>query len=226
MDALLAAGHDQLLDYLLVGQLAIEIGYTISALVVAGNTFSGFNGIFLGFVYILFTLFCYYGLRKKINRTIFGAILGGATMLLFMSLENAIFWGQYGSCNTYSRRNLLMSDTPSTDIWESDNISLMGQQHLRRNLSYAPACYNQGAMRSVCAFSVFMFLSYIALLALLLYFKNDILGNAPLDEGAGYASVPTTQPAEEAYAKTIAVGGDAAAAVATAQSGIPASADF
>mmetsp|Transcript_5545 Transcript_5545/g.5726 ORF Transcript_5545/g.5726 Transcript_5545/m.5726 type:complete len:254 (+) Transcript_5545:107-868(+) len=40
-------------------------------------------------------------------------------------------------------------------------------------------CAQTSAMRSVCAFSVFMFLSYIVLLSLLIKFKTEILATVP-----------------------------------------------
>jgi hypothetical protein len=43
-------------------------------------------------------------------------------------------------------------------------------------------CYRTHAMKSVCAFAVFMFLTYIGLVGLLFKYKNDILGASPLDE--------------------------------------------
>eukprot|EP01039_Chlorochromonas_danica_P005850 gene5850-6443_t len=46
-------------------------------------------------------------------------------------------------------------------------------------------CGNQAAMRSMCAFSVFMFLSYLVQVATLIHFKNDILGAAPANESVG-----------------------------------------
>ena len=191
-------GHGQLVDSLLAGQAAIEVGYIISALVLSGNSFAGFNGIFLGLIYGSSTAVSYYGLRKKISRTMFGVILGCCTVLLFISLESAIFWGQYGNCSTsslhHNRRALLYNSDPMTYLVEAVEESVLADH---RSLLYAPECNRQSAMKAVCAFSVFMFLSYIALIALMLRFKDDILGNAPLDEvniTGAYSSVPTFNP--------------------------------
>jgi hypothetical protein len=49
--------------------------------------------------------------------------------------------------------------------------------------SISSECRSQSAMKSVCAFSVFMFLSYLVLGGFLVHFKNAILGSAPLNEG-------------------------------------------
>jgi len=51
---------------------------------------------------------------------------------------------------------------------------LLASDHYR----YGPECNSRTAMRFLCAFSVFLFLSYIAQVALLVYFKNDLLNNS------------------------------------------------
>lgn len=116
----------------------------------------------------------YYFLKKQINRTFFGIILGGAVMEIFISLESAIFWGQYSRCSN-SRR-----------------LSLLPFSESHRGLSFGVECQHTSAMKSVCTFSVMMFLSYIFLIAVMIKFKNEILGRAPLDEG--YAPVPSFSP--------------------------------
>ena len=59
----------------------------------------------------------------------------------------------------------------------------MGQRRL-----IGVECYHVHAMKSVCAFAVFMFLTYLFMIGLLLRFKDEILGSAPLNEG--YLGVP------------------------------------
>jgi len=46
-------------------------------------------------------------------------------------------------------------------------------------------CSHIGAMKSVCTFSVFLFLSYIFQIVVLYVYKDLLLGSAPLDEGLG-----------------------------------------
>jgi hypothetical protein len=58
-----------------------------------------------------------------------------------------------------------------------------------RDFTLGVECGNVAAMRSCCAFSVFMFLSYLFQVALLFRFKDDILSSVPLNED--YSSVPT-----------------------------------
>lgn len=74
-----------------------------------------------------------------------------------MSLQNAIFWGQYSHCEQFSRR--------------------------LRGGKYGSECHHTHAMTSVCVFSVFMLISYVFQVILLLRFKDDLLGASALNEG-------------------------------------------
>jgi hypothetical protein len=163
--------QEQIIDLLLKAQTVIVCCYLICALVVGGNTYSGFNAVFLGLVFAGFTGATYYGLRVHVSRTHFGMLLGGGCMLLFMSLESAIYWGQYGACEA----------EPTTTSSSTSTGTGSG-----------PECSQQGAMKALCAFSVFMFLSYIGLVGALVYFKEELLGGAPMREG--YSSVPSFNP--------------------------------
>ena len=112
-------------------------------------------------------------------------------MLVFVSLQSAIFWGQYSRCESDSGRRLLRQ------ISNSITMTTQYEDTERRMLSYGVECAHTSAMKSVCTFSVMMFLSYVVLVAVMIKFKNDILGPAPLDEG--YTSVssfpgPNTPP--------------------------------
>ena len=57
--------------------------------------------------------------------------------------------------------------------------------------SFSAECSNRLSMRFACAFSVFMFITYLFFILVLFRFKDDILGSAPFDEG--YFSVPTSE---------------------------------
>jgi hypothetical protein len=219
--------HEEILDVTLVAQAVIWIGYTISALVVISNNYAGFNGFLTALMFGGGIYLTHWSI-KHISRTLYGILLGMVSVMVFVSLESAIFWGQYGSCAHYStkddsspptmkptempvedegRRALLfeeyqikehdalqvgVSSAMSSVISllfstlssqpESDYSSLSSSRVL--NSSYiSDQCSSQGAMKSVCAFSVFMFLSYLVLGAILVHYKNAILGTAPLNEG-------------------------------------------
>lgn len=160
--------HDSLLDGTFLVQGVLILCYLISAFVVSSNAYAGFNGVFLGIVYAVILAASYRGLRKDVTRTMYGALLGSCCMLVMMSLQSAIFWGQYSGCDT-SRRLMEISERILTSV----------------------VCEHRYAMKSVCAFSVFMFLSYLFQIFLMIKFKNEILAAAPKE---GYAPVPTNAP--------------------------------
>ncbi|RYH14110.1 hypothetical protein EON65_34150 [archaeon] len=146
---------DQILKGNLLLQVVFVVCYLISALFIASNTYAGFNSLLLGIIIIAVIGLSYYGLFKEVTRTLFGIVLGCSVMLIFMTLQSAIFWGQYSDCTPNS---LLNSVTQ---------------------------CYNPAAMKSCCTFSVFLFLTYIAQVAAMIRYKNDVLGAAPSNEAVG-----------------------------------------
>eukprot|EP01031_Cornospumella_fuschlensis_P030497 gene30496-36860_t len=146
---------DQLLKGTLLIQVVFVACYLISAVFLATNTYAGFNALLLGVVIIAVIGLSYYGLFKEVTRTLFGIVLGCSVMLIFMTLQSAIFWGQYSDCNPHSLLNSVIQ------------------------------CYNPAAMKSCCTFSVFLFLTYIAQVAAMIRYKNDVLGAAPSNEAVG-----------------------------------------
>ena len=150
--------HTEIIDYTLGGQAVCSICYLISALFLSGNSYAGFNALLTGFLYAGSAGLTYYGLKQVLSRTIFGIILGVAVMLIFISLETAIFWGQYSGC------------TPAPPSGSSSS------HH------YGVECDHTGAMSSACFFSVMMLLSYLLLIGTLIKFKSEILGKVPLNE--------------------------------------------
>jgi hypothetical protein len=194
---------DQLID----GNLALQglfcFGYVISSFCVYWNTYGGFDAVFLGIVYVCSVIFTYSFIRKSINRTKYGGILAASLFLVCISLQNAIFWGQYSNCGemghmshkynqastTYSSPSFPPISSPNHP---NDPIDNHPPPPLARALlrsipkafeKYDSQCYNVSAMKSVCTFSVFLFLSYIFQVFLLLRFKDELLGNGPLNEG-------------------------------------------
>jgi len=159
--------HEQLIDGSLLCQVVLTSCYFISSLFTLSNPYAGFNGFFLGLIYYIFIVLSYYGIRKHITRTHYGFVLAGTIFLIFISLENAIFWGQYSNCQVYDARRRL------------NNI--ISEKH--RLTSYSVACHHTAAMKSVCTFSVFLFLSYIFQVLVYLKFKDELLGSGKLDEG-------------------------------------------
>lgn len=161
--------HGQLFDGLLLTQVGLTVAYVISSFFVVSNPYNGFNAIVLGVIYGFSISLGYYFIRNSISRTKFGFVLSTAVILIFISLENAIFWGQYSGCQTFD----------SADARRLREISYF---HVTRRL-FDSACAHTAAMKSLCAFSVLLFLSYIFEVFILLRFKDEFLGVAPLNEG-------------------------------------------
>jgi len=175
--------HTELFDYTILAQLLFTFCYLISSFVVAGNDYAGFLCVFLGLIYTGFACMSYYGVRKSPSRSWYGAILGASLLLVIISLQSAIFWGQYSECTRASSPTRAPTQKPSG--------RRLAQATSTQRLLLGIECEHTSAMKSVCAFSVFMFLAYIVQIGLLLKFKNDFLGSSPLDEGYAYSGVPT-----------------------------------
>lgn len=199
--------HKKSVSYLLQVQSVFICLYLLSAVFVADNSYNGFNSLLLGGVFLAFAGLTYYVLNFHINRTIFGAVLGSSCILMFIALESSIFWGQISNCSApmvtlalplstvaptlmgaahrQSERPLMPHSYVhvSSNFFASPTNSISSVNGLRQLLAsdhyrYGPECNSRTAMRCLCAFSVFMFLSYITQVGLLVYFKKDILSNS------------------------------------------------
>jgi hypothetical protein len=199
----------------LASQACFTFAYVISSFVVSSNSYAGFNAVLLGIIYIGMTGLVYLKMKNNTDRLTYGVILGIGVMLIFISLESAIFWGQYSRCSTTipqwdddymshyptslpslapdSRRRLTLIETVFSEYfgWDlRDGFTMTNaygqQQH--RQLSIGLQCNNRGAMRAVCTFSIFLFLSYLFLVALFIRFKEEILKNASSSR-SGYSAV-------------------------------------
>jgi hypothetical protein len=106
-----------------------------------------------------------YLLKYHKSRTVYGGVMGAGLFLVVLSLQTAIFWGEYSKC------------TPGQSLEDR----------------YNSECSNREAMVSACVFSVFMFLALLGQLALLFMYKDAILGSAPLNEGGAYKTVEATE---------------------------------
>jgi hypothetical protein len=89
------------------------------------------------------------------------------------------------SLSSSSFRQEITSQSRISPLWESQ---LLGQN---RRL-YGVECSYTSGMKSCCAFSVFMMLTYLFLTVLLIRFKNEILVSATFDDQ--YAPVATDYP--------------------------------
>ena len=177
--------HSDFLNVTFVAQAVFIFCFFVSSLFVSSNAYANFLAVFTSLIFAAFGLYSYYSLRINITRTNFGIVLGGTFVLVMISLQTSIFWGQYGNCEPY--HNL------DKQTYHSSR-SLIGVD-----------CSDTHAMKSLCAFAVFMFLSYLFLIGLLYRFKDDILGSAPLNEG--YAPVATIAHEEPGDRQGRAAGG-------------------
>lgn len=184
--------YEQLMEASLAAQGVFTFCYFISSLVVVGNAYSGFNALILSFVFIAMIALMYMKMRKDVSRTMFGIVLGLTAVLVFVTLESSIFWGQYGSCDSYNNDDLYPTFSPTAvdrrALFQSEKIEDFVYPARRLN-RIGVQCKHKAAMRSVCAFSVFMFLSYLFQIALLIRYKDEILKTSATD---GYAAVPSS----------------------------------
>lgn len=80
----------------------------------------------------------------------YGAVVGASFMLAFISLETAIFWGQYAKCD-YHTTTVLRNEVHCEDV---------------------------KAMSSLCAFASLLFVVYVWQVIVLAVSKNIFLGIA------------------------------------------------
>lgn len=93
---------------------------------------------------------------RIINRTLYGAVLGIYSVLIVISLQAAIFWGQYANCD----RGHVASDNGPAAVRRLEGVH----------------CENAGAMKAMCTFSVLLFIGHVVFSFFLFYCKDRILG--------------------------------------------------
>lgn len=159
----------ELIDSTLIAEGVFVFCYVISSLFLLSNSYAGFVGGMFGIVWIVYLAFAYYSIRMKPSRILYGVTLGVSVMLIILTLQQAIFWGQSSGCSQTA----------------DGHRRLLGIE-----------CYQIGAMKSVCTFSVFLFLAEIFLVFILLRHKDDLLPTgsdnsiSPPTVPGGYAKVP------------------------------------
>ncbi len=153
--------YENVLKYTIISQILFSLAFSISSFVAFSDQYAGFVGILVGILFVGLSCWTYYCSNFDMNRTVFGAILGSCSVFSMISLQTAIFWGQLSNCSPIKSKNVKVT--------------------YKGSIGYE--CKNTDAMKSMCTFSVFIFLSYIALIGVLLFYKDDILGNEKLNEG-------------------------------------------
>ena len=175
------SSHSELFAYVIAAEALFCFCYVVSSLFLLSNPYAGFISFVYGLALTGSVGLKWWSVRAK-DRVLYGATVGVVFLLVGMSLQQAIFWGQSAGCvSAATGRRLLGAD-----------------------------CNHVGAMRSVCTFSVFLFLADSVFLALLLRFKDALLPLGPGDvkdaylagsssksmSGAVYAQVPQPTSAD------------------------------
>ncbi len=170
-------------DKILKAQGVIAFCFLICVSVLAKNEYAGVVGVFIALFFIAFIYVTYRGILLETNRVYYGAILGGCSLLLLVSLESSIFYGEYSKCSADSD---VSSDTNIIDITNDDATGIHYSDDTRRNLItrslrevIGVQCSKKSAMRAACVFSSAMLLSYLLLLIVLYFSKNEILVFSP-----------------------------------------------
>ena len=91
----------KLFDWLIFCQLVCVACFLLSSLFVASNPYAGFLSVFIGLVAAAHSGGCWYFIRQRVSRTMYGAVLGSSCVMVCIYLETAIFFGQYSACEDY-----------------------------------------------------------------------------------------------------------------------------
>ena len=164
------------IDFNLVAQAFFTSCYLISSFFISFNAYAGLISMFSGLIFVLSIATTYYYIRIHTNKLIFGAVLGSSSVIVFISLQTAIFWGQYSSCEKLPviQRRISNATYFKSLIIEKGN--------------YGNECYGNSAMKSICVFSALLFITYIILVATLVFYKDEILETSPFY--VNYSPVP------------------------------------
>lgn len=201
--------YQELIDFTLLAQGILSLCFLVSALSVAAYDSTGYLAVFTAFIFSTFTGISHYGISYKLTSVFYGAILGSSFILIFVALQSAIFWGQYGTCSMGSAAiytaipSMAPSMQPSTNPTIAPtsvnmsallrpNILVMQQlSNLQHRQLDEVICISTGGMKAICAFSVFLMFTYAFFLTVLFRFKDDVL--AKLSPSEQYASVPSSE---------------------------------
>mmetsp|Transcript_13375 Transcript_13375/g.45221 ORF Transcript_13375/g.45221 Transcript_13375/m.45221 type:complete len:191 (-) Transcript_13375:109-681(-) len=139
--------HRKLLNLSILVMAVWTLAFFISSLVVADTANEGFNVVLTGLLYAGFVIASYQIINKRATPLSVGFLVGLSFVLVFISLQTAVFWGQLAQCD-------------ETD----ENIT-------------GYSCDDKAAMRSVSAFASLQFLTLGAFTAMLILHRDDVLGD-------------------------------------------------
>jgi hypothetical protein len=166
------SSQTELFNYVIVAEALFCFCYVVSSLFLLSNPYAGFVSFVYGLALAASVCLKWWSVRAK-DRVLYGATVGVVILMVGISLEQAIFWGQSAGCAS-----------------AATGRRLLGVE-----------CNQVGAMRSVCTFSVFMFLADIVFLFLLLRFKDALLPLGPGDAKGAYLGTSSKSMSGAVYAQ-------------------------
>lgn len=140
----------------LLFQLGISVIFVLATVFIAEFGHAGFIVVITALADLIFSLYSIHILNKKADAPSIGIITGAAYLICFLSFLTAIYWGKLSQC-----------DATSAAI-----------KHY--------TCKNKGAMKTVCVFTVFMFLLQFHFSGLMYYYQTHMIADT-----MNYSEVPT-----------------------------------
>lgn len=144
--------YEQIFHVCLIILITLTSFYFLnSTFFLSRNSYGGLSSFMTSIFYISLSYFAYKCLKNEISRVSYGLLLGLFFLLIFISMQDAIFWGQYSLC-------------------ESFPFSLSSTKKL-----YGVECSHTGAM--IFGSILSLLISFLSLIFsfFLIKFKDDIL---------------------------------------------------
>uniref|UniRef100_A0A7S1TNM9 MARVEL domain-containing protein n=1 Tax=Phaeomonas parva TaxID=124430 RepID=A0A7S1TNM9_9STRA len=148
MDLLGNAEHGKLLNVNLALQALFSFALLICSFVVAATANAGFNAVLTAILSCTFVVGAYRVLNRSQSTLAVGFVIGVSTMMSFLMLMTAVFWGQLSGCED-------VKDDP-------DQYS----------------CDNKKAYGATCAMSVLLFLLDVSFTILLVLWRDDFMSES------------------------------------------------
>uniref|UniRef100_A0A7S2V692 MARVEL domain-containing protein n=1 Tax=Fibrocapsa japonica TaxID=94617 RepID=A0A7S2V692_9STRA len=147
MDVLASMDHTKATLFGIGAHGVLTACYLICSFVVASTANAGFNAVLTGLVYAVYCVGAYQVLHKSKTALSVGFLIGFSALLIVLSLETAIYWGQLANCETVS-----------------ESISQY-------------SCSNKSGYRAVCAFASLLFILQGAMTTALVAWKDEFISD-------------------------------------------------
>jgi hypothetical protein len=167
--------HAEILDISFVVNSVASLLFVVFSFPLESKNSDGVIALLTGLVFVAFIPVSYYSLRMSPSRTGIGVVLGASVIMIMIALQTAIFWGQSGNCKIYSispndsHDHELRSHRYLQGEHNAPPSSGMGSEYIRTK------CSSAGAMKRLCAVSVFLFLYYIYFVGVLYQYSDEIV---------------------------------------------------